>query len=1118
MKAMEIYDNITPPRVEDGLNKLLTTKGVTRADFCVGYFNLRGWSIVSDAIEALPGETVQEMVGEKRTNVHRICRLLVGMHRQPAELIQLIYQAQLAPHALDNAIIKALRKRVVEDFRKQLTLGFPTASDEQTLRTLCGQLKCGKVTVKANLGVPLHAKLYLAHHGKDSPTPVIALMGSSNLTFGGLSRNGELNATFPDPADATRFATWFEERWKDRGCLDITQELIEILEGSWAGEQKPTPYEIYLRIMYGLSLDARQGLAEYKLSDVFEKTLFDYQKTAVKLLLQRLDKRRGAMLGDVVGLGKTMAACAVAQYYEHTAWSSTLVLCPPKLIPMWEHHKDLYNLKMKVASMAGSLKKLEEKRFRLIVIDESHNLRSGEGQRYTAIKEFIQQRDEAHVLLMTATPYNKEYRDIGMQLGLFLSGDEDLGVRPEEAIKAAGGEMAFVRAHANVLLSSLNAFLESECSNDWKDLLKHYLVRRTRTFIKQNYAHRDENDSRYYLLRQDGTRDYFPERVPKSVTFETKPGDLFERLYNETMMDLLGNLRLPRYGLANHLDHTIVATAGKADRAILDGLTSAGHRLMGFCRSGFCKRLDSSGVVFLTSLYRHAVRNAMFLYAIDNALPLPLRADMELDEGWEEDEVEPEKLELVFSTDPKVYAQAGADLYRRIEDEHAKNVRWLPTKYFKPSLAKALVRDNKDILKMLSLCDRWNPAKDEKLNALERLLTQTHPSDKVLIFTQYADTARYIYDQLRRRGIQQIAEIDGGTENATELVCRFSPVSNNEKSVTPLRILIATDALSEGQNLQDAHIVINYDLPWAIIRLIQRAGRVDRIGQRAPEVWCYSFFPQEGIEKLIKLTDRLKQRFKENADTIGSDEVFFEGTAQNLTDVYSEKVGVLDDTDDNEVDLASQAYQIWENATKDNPDLAQRIQSLPLGAYSGKTAAGNAPGAIVYAKSTTDNDVLLWMDADGKPHPANATDILEALACTPETPKQTPLPKHFDLVNEAVMQLNDASAANPYVGVFGSKSTTRYRLFDLLQTCLKEDPDGLFAQQYTAIANLIYAAPLRETAKYRLTQLIRAKVSREEILNAALDLYENDALCIPRDNEAAPTLSAHAVCSLSLVE
>src|ERR1019366_5135712 len=136
-----------------------------------------------------------------------------------------------------------------------------------------------------------------------------------------------------------------------------------------------------------------------------------------------------------------------------------------------------------------------------------------------------------------------------------------------------------------------------------------------------------------------------------------------------------------------------------------------------------------------------------------------------------------------------------------------------------------------------------------------------------------------------------------------------------------LRVVIATEVLSEGQNLQDSAVVVNYDLPWAIIRLIQRAGRVDRIGQKADDIFCYSFLPADGVNKIINLRDRLRQRLTANAEVVGTDEQFFEDDKKNgaILDLYNEKSGILDGDADNEIDLSSYAYQIWRNAIAVNP-------------------------------------------------------------------------------------------------------------------------------------------------------------------------------------------------------
>jgi superfamily II DNA/RNA helicase len=214
-----------------------------------------------------------------------------------------------------------------------------------------------------------------------------------------------------------------------------------------------------------------------------------------------------------------------------------------------------------------------------------------------------------------------------------------------------------------------------------------------------------------------------------------------------------------------------------------------------------------------------------------------------------------------------------------------------------------------------------------------------------------------------------------------------------------VRVLICTDVLSEGQNLQDSNVVVNFDLPWAIIRLIQRAGRVDRIGQRAEEIHCYSFLPADGVEQLIQLRSRIRQRLQENAEVVGTDEAFFEDDeASTIRDLYTEKQGVLDDSDD-EVDLASYAWQIWKQATQDNqtwpvpwrrcrpwcirPKLLRWMLSAIATAGCRRSRRG---GALVYVKSPEGNDHLAWVGANGKTVTESQFTVLRAAECAPGTP------------------------------------------------------------------------------------------------------------------------------------
>ena len=1101
-----IYDNIEI-NFEEGLQGILSSGGVERVDFCVGYFNLRGWGLIVDQVDTLPGGVTYENDEQK----FRVCRLLVGMHRPPEELVRSLYSQK--EEIVDADYANHCKLRIASEFKKQLLIGIPTKQDECTLRRLSAQLKAGKVCVKLYLKEPLHAKLYLAYRPSDYSSKIVGIMGSSNLTYSGFAGQGELNADFTDSDHVEKLARWFDDRWEDRFCLDITDSLIKVIDESWASEREIPPYYIYLKTAYHLSQEARSGIKEFTLSPQFCHELFDFQQTAVKIAASHLrnEKRGGAVIGDVVGLGKTITACAIAKLYETTYASSTLIVCPANLQEMWKKYAVKYDLKVDIVSMSKLIDADHARYYRLVIVDESHNLRNG-GKRYANIKSLIEHQD-SNVLLLTATPYNKDFADLANQLKLFVGEDQDLGIRPEAYIRQLGGERAFMQLHSEIFIRSIRAFEQSRCIEDWNELMKLFLVRRTRTFIKENYAKRDEKDGRKYLLFNDGTRSYFPERIPKALKFEVKEGDQYSRLYSPSMIDKMEELRLPRYGLEMYINDKRRAEATTAEQQLLDNLSRAGNRMMGFCRSTFFKRIDSSGHSFLLTLYRHILRNMVFVYAIEEHLPLPVGDENTLPEEYCVDDDATESLfftdrekaiekreTIAIPTDIEDYRTKAREYYQTISEKN--NLAWLDSRYFKRTLKQHLLADCEQLIDMIRLCGVWNPSEDQKLNALEKLLTTVHKNDKVIVFTQYSDTARYVYRQLKHRGIAQVGYVTGGCKDPTGIVERFSPLSNGKsawRADDELRVLIATDVLSEGQNLQDAHVVVNFDLPWAIIRLIQRAGRVDRIGQKESKIYCYSFFPADGVEAIIGLRTRLNERINANANIVGSDEVFFEGNEQNLRDMFNEKSGVLDDEEDGDVDLSSQAYQIWKNATDANPKLKQIIPNIPNIAYSTKVASeAGMDGVITYARTADDFDVLSWIASDGTLVSQSQRRILQAMACSADTPVAMPLDNHHELVEKALKEIATQSSSVSIGGILGSRFSTRYRIIQLLEHAYEHPLDLFHTQEMKENIKLsiddIYNNPLLESTKTMLGQMLR-RSTEEEIVEYIIELRNNGMLC-----------------------
>jgi superfamily II DNA or RNA helicase len=1125
-----IFDNIEADLLPALEQTLLVS---ARADFCVGYFNLRGWKAIDGHIAKWPG------------GAGRQCRLLVGMQRLPQDELRAALSLAQGHDQLDNQTALRLKKKLAEEFRNQLTFGIPTNLDETGLRRLAAQLKAGQLVVKLFLRHTLHAKLYLCFR-PDPDSPIVGYLGSSNLTLAGLSHQGELNVDVLDHDAAKKLAIWFEDRWKDNWCVDITNELIQVIEESWAREESLPPYQIYVKMAYHLAQEARAGLSEFRIPPEFGNRLFDYQVAAVKIAAHHLNKRNGVLIGDVVGLGKTLMATALAKIFQDDHFTETLILCPKNLVKMWEDYVSEYRLLAKVLSVTKAIRELPDlRRYRVVLIDESHNLRNRSGKKYRAIREYIQE-NESKCILLSATPYNKTYLDLSNQLRLFVAEDKDLGIRPERLLKEIG-ETEFLRRH-QCPVRSLAAFEKSEYTDDWRELMRLYMVRRTRSFIQENYATPDPATGRKYLTFEDGSRSYFPERVPKTVMFkidEKNPDDQYARFYAPNVVAAINALNLPRYGLANYVAATPHKPPTQAEAKQLQDLSRAGKRLMGFCRTNLFKRLESSGEAFQQSIERHILRNYIFLHAIDNNLPLPLGTqDSGLldagnyDEDLDDENAGPELIEddtngesrppqTLNLRDAAGFKQRAAGVYQQYATQFKSRFAWLRPDLFIKSLGKDLGDDSASLLKALNCCGEWKPETDAKLEALHHLLTKKHAKEKVIVFTQFADTVRYLERQLRSRGLQGFAGVTGDAEDPTGYAWRFSPASNRHETnktnpafrpENELRVLVATDVLSEGQNLQDAAIIVNFDLPWAIIRLIQRAGRVDRIGQKSEKILCYSFLPADGVDRIIRLRARVRQRLNENREVVGTDEAFFEDEheKQKLLDLYHEKAGILDGDADAEVDLASYAYQIWKNATDKFPELKTAIEALPEVVYSTKpvvVADKNPPGVLVYLRTAEGNDALAWVDKDGKNVTQSQFEILKAAECSPNTPALPRQENHHTLVKKGVEFI--VAEEKTVGGQLGRPSGARFRTYERLKRHADQIKGTLFdTPQLAKTIEEIYRFPLRQSATDTLNRQLRSGVSDEKLAELVMALRDDDRMCIVHEEEQ--THEPQIICSLGL--
>ena len=1157
-----VYDNIDNFLINGLTDALKVSK---KADFSVGYFNLRGWNKVADYFDTWSGEE------------ENFCRLLVGMQKPPQELLKSYFSLK-PEEPIDNAKAVAIKKQLADDFRRQLTIGPPTDYDEIGLRKLSQQLKDKKLVVKLFTKYPLHAKLYLLHR-TDIFSPIICFLGSSNLTLSGVEGQGELNINVPDKDATKKLSNWFDERWDDDKTIDITKELIDIIDNkSWAAERLTPPWHIYLKIAYHLSKDARAGINEFSIPKNFQNDLLDFQSQAVLVAANHLHKRNGVLIGDVVGLGKTIIASALVRIFQEDFFYKSLIICPPNLQKMWNGYKQKYDLHADILPISVVQSKLPDmKRYKVVVIDESHNLRNRVGKRYGAIKEYIEQNDSM-VIMLSATPYNKTFIDLSNQLRLFIPEDKDLGVSPELYIESIGGKIEFARKH-QYHIRTLPAFEQSEFTDDWRELMRIFMVRRTRGFIKKWYAKDDPIKKRKYLEFKDGSRSYFPDRLPRRIEYDFDPNDntdQYAKLYSDFVVNKINELELARYGLGTYLANELqgksstnytnskektireisvirgpknIEISGQ-EKLIIENLSRAGKRLIGFCRTNLFKRLESSGYAFLLSLNRLLLRNYIFAYAIENELPLPIGQqeanllddfveDMDLDEDGS-------NIEFKFLSLTELdYKKIADKAYNSLEEQ---KFQWINSKLFRKELLTNILTDCKAVLQILELGKNWKAQNDRQLNALAKLISETHGKEKILVFTQFADTAYYLANELKNRNIDKLEFVTGSSDDPTELAHRFSPVSNNYelkikneelKIDNELRVLITTDVLSEGQNLQDAHVIVNYDLPWAIIRLIQRAGRIDRIGQQSPEIFCYSIFPEEGIEKIITLRSRLTKRLNENGEVVGSDEIFFDNqTTSDLKDIYSEKSGILDEAQDDDIDLTSYAYQIWKTATEMDSKLKKIIPELALQSYSTKKATHELQkglstnytnlkngketseihgqnSVIVYTKTTEDSDTLTWITENGEPVTQSQKTILDAAASLPDIFAIQKIANHHEITRKAVEMVFDYQ--QNVGGTLGKKNSAKYKTYTRLKDYFEKYQNTLFIDfQLKKAIDQLFKYPLKEYARDTLNRQLKLGINDDNLISLVISLYETDRLCIVED-ENSTNNEPQIICSLGIV-
>lgn len=1060
-----ILDNIAGNELGHHLVQMF--ESFDRMDVAVGYFNLRGWRVFVPLVESRAGDGP-------------LARILIGMvapapDREALAELQADVDGQPQLDA-DGETARGRKLELLDHLRMQLMRGIPTPQDRKTLKQLRDALEAHKVSVRVFTERPLHGKTYIFHR-QDVTNPIAGIVGSSNLTYPGLTSNLELNVDVLDSDAASKLSMWFEDRWNDRFSMDVTVDLLDLIDESWASPKLRSPYEVFLKLCYDLARDVREGLAEYTVPAQIAEILLDYQTTAVRTLARRVMTRRGAMLGDVVGLGKTLTAIAVALMLRDEHGFQPLIICPKNLRQMWEDHLEEYDLHGRVVHYDIVAKTLPElRRYPFVIVDESHTLRNNQRQDYIALRDYIF-RNDSKVLLLTATPFNIRFNDVANQIALYVDDDDDLGIAPVSAIRNDPSIVDKVDSK----ITTLQAFRLSDEADDWKRLMSEQLVRRTRSFIQTNYSKVDAHGN-VYLEFADGRRFSFPRRTPVPIQHSFGDEDPASKMADNRTLDTINSLVLPRYELAQFVLRNRSIT--EEEQVFVERVLRGRGHVAGFVRTMLFKRLSSCGYSFILSLQRHIARNELWLYALANGLPVPTGDIPALSLGDDVDPVLDEEGEDVPGSVP----QQRYDSLRSVE---TRSVHWVRSDLFSEELQKALLRDTAALQELVEWYGEWSALGDSKLQELITLLRGKHAGEKVLVFTEYKDTAEYLGEQLDAAGISAVGVATGASQDPTRLAARFSPNSNERLSAQAvaedgeIQVLVATDVLSEGQNLQDAHIVVNFDLPWAIIRLIQRAGRVDRIGQKSSEVVIYSFF-HESVDNVISLRQRIGDRLAANAAAFGSDEAFFgsAGETQIITDLYN---GELDEkAPDEDVDAASLAYQYWNQAVEDDPTLETRVPRMPdlVDATRAKRLGEPTGGVACYVRTAGGVDGFAMADSHGNINHLTGHEALAVFRAEKLEPGLPLRQDHDELVTKIVR--SDLSIVASASGrLRGVRKRVWARLGETLPLVTDQDYETQIALE------ALYQHPLTHLADTRLKRALRNGLADAD-LTALVRALNND--------------------------
>jgi len=935
----DYLDNTPGNTLAEALRRIITEMEQRQLDVATGFFDPQVWELLGEALQQL--ERFRLLLGAEPD--------LEGKAGDSRLDLRAYYKAKMQGE-LESLPLNARYVSLVDD--------------------LLAFLARESVDVKLYPSF-LHAKAYIF--------PRVAVAGSSNFTRAGLTHKAELNlVNKSDTVAKSLRKDWFEPFWDEAEAYK--DDLIQALQDSKFGATPYTPFEVFIKALYEyfkyrLSLDEPEAHIGVNLAA--------FQQEGLREAIRLLDRHRGVMIADAVGLGKTYIGMGLLEHYllrrrRKGYIPKGLVICPAQLRDLvWNPKLDEYGIKATVRSMEELGRQgFEWKDFNqydLVLVDESHNFRNPNTGRHQNLNKIIctGKRDK-FVVLMTATPINNSIWDLYHQLMLMTRGSDHY-------YRTAG-------------IGNLKGFFQRvvDGAAELFDLLEETTVRRSRYDIKK----RQQAGEEVVLPGKGAIR--FPERRLHTIEYNLER--TYSGFYAEIAASIEG-LSMVSYNLEQfHRDQ---------DQQVVD----RNNALIGILKTTFLKRLESSLRAFEVSVERQRKFQQRFFDLLQEGRLLDSPSHRKL-LSLEADDAPVEAMDELLASLPEV-APEEYDL-DAIRERVAADLDVLNDML---TWAQIVREDTTD-----------ETAQDAKLAALKEKLAGELRSQKVLIFSYYEDTARYLYRKLaddeawlQKAGTPTIGLISGSTDRKQReaLVKRFAPIANTSAEpegqreradllANQLDILVSTDVLSEGQNLQDAGVLVNYDLHWNPVRMIQRAGRIDRLGSLFETLYIYNCFPEDGLESLLNLVRRLQQRIANIDRTVGLDASVLGEVIhpKSLADLRRIKAGDRDVLDELELtaELVSADEMKFPLIQYLQAIGEQRLKEIPLGIHSGKRAA---VAGTFFAFKAGERHFWRFYPADGGPVLKEIRRIFNLIRCPANEPRIIDDHEIFPLLERATRDILD---------------------------------------------------------------------------------------------------------------